>query len=100
MMSMDAPERLFLDSESQVYRVAGRRLKDSNIEYIRADLVRAEAVKRLVDAAKDAMTAMDEMLDHNFTCFSDCAQWEKCSENGADCLILARLEAALAAVEG
>ena len=39
-MSMEAPERLFLDSESQVYRVAGRRLKDSNIEYIRADLVK------------------------------------------------------------
>ena len=97
---MDAPERLFLDSESQVYRVAGRKLKDSNIEYIRADLSRAEAVKRLIEAAKGAMTVMDEMLDNNFSCFSDCAQWEKCSENGADCLILARLEAALAAMEG
>ena len=100
MMSMDSPERLFLDSESQVYRVAGRRLKDSNIEYIRADLALPEAVRLLIDAAKDARTMMDEMLDNNFSCFSDCAQWEKCSENGADCLILARLEAALAAVEG
>ena len=36
-----APERLFLDAESQVYRVAGRKLKDSNIEYIRADLAQA-----------------------------------------------------------
>ena len=94
MMSMDSPERLFLDSESQVYRVAGRRLKDSNIEYIRA-----EAVRLLIDAAKDARTVMDEMLDNNFSCFSDCSQWEKCSENGADCLILAHLEAALAAVD-
>ena len=59
-----------------------------------------EAVRLLIDAAKDARTVMDEMLDNNFSCFSDCAQWEKCSENGADCLILARLEAALAAVEG
>ena len=100
MMSMDSPERLFLDSESQVYRVAGRRLKDSNIEYIRADLARAEAVRRLVDAAKDAVTVMDGMLVNNFSCFSDCAQWEKCSENGTGCLILAHLEAALAAVEG
>ena len=100
MMSMESPERLFLDSESQVYRVAGRKLKDSNIEYIRADLARAEAVKWLVEAAKEAMTVMDEMLDYNFSCFSDCAQWEKCSENGTGCLILARLEAAIAAVEG
>lgn len=55
MLSMEAPERLFLDSESQVYRVAGRRLKDSNIEYIRADLV-----QELIDAAK----ALDQALDY------------------------------------
>ena len=91
---MDAPERLFLDSESQVYRVAGRRLKDSNIEYISA-----EAVKRLMEAAKEARTVMDMMLDNEFSCFSDCVQWEKCSEKGGGCLILARLDAALAAVE-
>ena len=97
---MEAPERLFLDSGSQVYRVAGRRLKDSNIEYIRADLARPEAVKRLVKAAKEARTVMDMMLDNEFSCFSDCVQWEKCSENGGRCLILAHLDAALAAMEG
>ena len=43
-----APERLFLDAESQVYRVAGRKLKDSNIEYIRADLALSERHQRLV----------------------------------------------------
>ena len=50
-----APERLVLDAESQVYRVAGRKLKDSNIEYIRADLV-----QELIDAAK----ALDQALDY------------------------------------
>ena len=49
-----APERLFLDAESQVYRVAGRKLKDSNIEYIRADLVHPpERHQRLVEAARE-----------------------------------------------
>ena len=51
-------------------------------------------------AAKEARTVMDEMLDNNFSCFSDCAQWEKCSENGTGCLFLVHKEAALAAVEG
>ena len=91
-----APERLFLDAESQVYRVAGRKLKDSNIEYIRADLARPEAVKRLIEAAKGARTVMDMTM---VACFGDCFLREECRAHGAGCLILARLQAALAAME-
>ena len=102
MMSMDAPERVYINhwGGERYWKSPAECPVEGDVEYIRADLALPEAVKRLVGAAKEARTVMDEMLDHDFTCFSDCAQWEKCSENGADCLILARLEAALAAVEG
>ena len=94
---MEASERLFLDSESQVYRVAGRRLKDSNIEYIRADLVRAEAVKRLVEAAKEAM----ELMLTGSTCFGlgVCKYYTECICPDGECQFVIRLEAALAAVD-
>ena len=59
-----------------------------------------ERHRRLIEAAKEAVAAMDKILDGDFSCFGDCVQWEKCSETGGGCLILARLEAALAAVEG
>jgi len=98
MMGMDAPERLFLDSESQVYRVAGRRLKDSNIEYIRADLVRPEAVKRLIEAAKEAL----ELMLTDSTCFGlgVCRYYTECTRPDGECQFVLRLQAALAAVEG
>ena len=97
---MDAPERLFLDSESQVYRVAGRRLKDSNIEYIRADLARPEAVGRLVEAAKGAL----ELMLTDSTCFGlgVCKYYTECecTRPDGECQFVLRLQAALAAVEG
>ena len=97
MMSMDAPERVYINhwGGERYWKSPAECPVEGDIEYIRA-----EAVKRLVEAAKDAGTVMDMMLDNNFSCFSDCAQWEKCSENGEGCLILSHLEAALAAVEG
>jgi molecular chaperone GrpE (heat shock protein) len=52
---MEAPKKLYLDAESSIYRVAAGRIKDSNIEYIRADLV-----QELIDAAK----ALDQALDY------------------------------------
>lgn len=46
---MEGPKRLFLDAHSSVYRVASKRLKDDNIEYIRADIH-----ARLLEAAREA----------------------------------------------
>ena len=102
MMSMDAPERIFINhwGGERYWKSPAECPVEDDIEYIRADLALPEAVKRLVEAAKEARTVMDMMLDNDFTCFSDCAQWEKCNENDGGCLILARLEAALEAVEG
>lgn len=93
-----APERLFLDAESQVYRVAGRKLKDSNIEYIRADLAHPEAVKRLIEAAKGAL----ELMLTDSTCFGlgACKYYTECTRPDGECQFVLRLQAALAAVEG
>lgn len=99
---MELPERIWI-TEGRVKSLTCGVYWTSPAEFPVEDdveYIRAEAVKRLIEAAKDARTVMDEMLDNNFSCFSDCAQWEKCSENGGMCLILARLDAALAAVEG
>ena len=92
-----APERLFLDAESQVYRVAGRKLKDSNIEYIRADLARPpERHQRLVEAAKGMLTAVTVLCGDECSCFSTCSLANECDEDsGNECLLAARLKAAL-----
>ena len=92
-----APERLFLDAESQVYRVAGRKLKDSNIEYIRADLAHPpERHQRLVEAAKAVLSEIRANV-----CFSNCSLKKECREDSGDtCLWMKRLRAALAAGEG
>ena len=108
---MEGPKTLWIgkswqtDAENcgliaEIIMATEEKLYEDDIEYIRADLARHEAVKRLVEAAKEAVAAMDKILDGDFSCFGDCVQWEKCSETGGGCLILARLEAALAAVEG
>ena len=52
---METPKKLYLDAESSIYRVSNRRIKDSNIEYILADLA-----QELIDAAK----ALDQALDY------------------------------------
>ena len=96
MMGMDAPERLFLDSESQVYRVAGRKLKDSNIEYIRADLVHPpERHQRLVEAAKGALELI--LGAPGIICRPDlCETCARCqTRDGNDCLLVTNLKAAL-----
>lgn len=95
---MNAPERLYLDSESQVYRVAAKRIEKSNIEYIRADLARAEAVRLLIDAAKDAL----ELMLTDSTCFGlgVCRYYTECTCPDGECQFVLRLQAALAAMEG
>ena len=91
-----APERLFLDAESQVYRVAGRKLKDSNIEYIRADLALSERHQRLVEAAKGILNAITVLCVDEYSCFSTCSLAKACDEDDRDvCLWVARLRDAL-----
>ena len=99
---MESPKKIYINhwDGERYWKSPAECPVEGDVEYIRADLVRAEAVQRLVEAAKEAVTVMDKMLNNYFSCFSDCAQWEKCSENGEGCLILSHLEAALAAVEG
>ena len=99
---MELPERIYINNLGglRYWKFPAECPVEDDIEYIRADLVRPEAVQRLVEAAKEAGTVMDEMLDNDFSCFSDCELWEECSEKGGHCLILARLQAALAAMEG
>lgn len=95
---MEAPKKLYLDAESSIYRVAAGRIKDSNIEYILADLAHPEAVKRLIEAAKGAL----ELMLTDSTCFGlgVCKYYTECTRPDGECQFVLRLQAALAAVEG
>ena len=95
---MEAPKKLYLDAESSIYRVAAGRIKDSNIEYILADLAHPEAVKRLIEAAKGAL----ELMLTDSTCFGlgVCRYYTECTCPDGECQFVLRLQAALAAVEG
>jgi len=95
---MEAPKKLYLDAESSIYRVAAGRIKDSNIEYILADLAHPEAVKRLIEAAKGAL----ELMLTGSTCFGlgVCRYYTECTCPDGECQFVLRLHAALAAMEG
>jgi len=66
---------------------------EDDVEYIRA-----EAVKCLVEAAKEAL----ELMLTDSTCFGlgVCKYYTECTRPDGECQFVLRLQAALAAVEG
>lgn len=60
-----------------------------------------DRVRKLTRTFKDARMALDMMLEGDSSCFATCSLAQECEESKTEeCLWLARLEAALAAMEG
>lgn len=113
---MTAPERMYINVSRGMCSTSFRN-RNGDTEYIRADLVtndpealtaaymsgrydgikeHTEAVKRLVEAAKDLLNAITGLCGDEYSCFSTCSLANECDkDSGNECLWVARLRAAL-----
>jgi hypothetical protein len=64
------------------------------------DLALSERHQRLVEAAKDLLNAISGLCGDEYSCFSTCSLANECDkDSGNECLLVARLKAALGGEE-